>query len=892
MIAGLCTCDSRFPASYWDKLLPQAIITLNLLRSSRRNPSLSAYAAIHGHFDFNATPLAPPGTKVIVHHKKRKSFGVKGLDGWYTGPSMDHYRCYECFIPSTRGKMNADTVEFFPQAVPFPNVTADQYLRQAATDILAILQSPEQNIPSLSYGSALTNAYIQVAQILKRATLQPEPKNSPATTLPTQITPTAAPPRVPKNLHPTPPRVQPKDPAPTPRVADLPPTLPIKKNPLPISKLVQKITTRLHDPYFKRKPALPPPYMRSRHSHFTRSKLQGFLAQSVITTPSYHNPTASHVYHPITGAKQNIDKLLNGHDKLTWTTSLANELGRCAQGVGKSRTPSTQVAGTNTIFFIPKHAVPTGEKITYANFINDIRPLKQETHRVRMTVGGDRLDCEEDPSSPAVSLLDTKIMLNSVISDAHKGARYCTSDIKNFYLNNPMKKFRYMKIPLKYIPKEIMDEYNIQDIQSNGFVYVEIRKGMYGLKEAGIIAFKRLVEKLAPHGYHPCKHTPGLWTHTTRQIMFTLAVDDFGIKYFKREDAQHLFNALQENYTITTDWTGKNYCGLTIDWQYDKGYVDISMPNYIVDALQKFQHQPPKHPQHAPHKWTTPAYGQKIQYALPPSSLPILDSKGVKRIQSINGTFLYYGRAVDPCMLPAINEISTQQSHPTTDTNAKAKMLMDYAHTYPNATIRYKASDMQLHVDSDAAYLVLPKARSRGAGHFYLSSTTPPGTSIPQPPPNGPILTECVTLRNVMTSAAEAETGTLHHNGIAAIPIRVTLGELNHPQGPTYFKTDNDTAKGFLTSTIRKKRSKAWDMKYHWMKEKIKDNFFQVYWDKGVNNQGDYFTKHHPPAHHRRMRPAYVHDPKPQLCSSTQSLVRGCVNTILSGLQPDIPNPA
>ena len=80
LIAGLCTCDTRFPASYWDKLLPQAVITLNLLRSSRRNPSLSAYAAIHGQFDFNATPLAPPGTKVIVYRSKRKTFGTHGLD--------------------------------------------------------------------------------------------------------------------------------------------------------------------------------------------------------------------------------------------------------------------------------------------------------------------------------------------------------------------------------------------------------------------------------------------------------------------------------------------------------------------------------------------------------------------------------------------------------------------------------------------------------------------------------------------------------------------------------------------------------------------------------------------------------------------------------------------
>ena len=84
------------------------------------------------------------------------------------------------------------------------------------------------------------------------------------------------------------------------------------------------------------------------------------------------------------------------------------------------------------------------------------------------------------------------------------------------------------------------------------------------------------------------------------------------------------------------------------------------MPHYIDRLLQKFLHTPSKRRQHAPHKWTEPVYGQKVQYALPDSTLPILDKKGTKRIQAINGTFLYYARAVDPCMLPAINEISAQ----------------------------------------------------------------------------------------------------------------------------------------------------------------------------------------------------------------------------------------
>ena len=105
------------------------------------------------------------------------------------------------------------------------------------------------------------------------------------------------------------------------------------------------------------------------------------------------------------------------------------------------------------------------------------------------------LDYEYDPSLSALSILDTKIILNSIISDAKKGTRFYTAYIKNFYVNNPMKKYRHMKILLKFITPDIMDEYNIQNVASHDFVYVEIRKGMHGLKEAGVIAFNRLVKK-------------------------------------------------------------------------------------------------------------------------------------------------------------------------------------------------------------------------------------------------------------------------------------------------------------------------------------------------------------------------------------------------------------
>ena len=112
-------------------------------------------------------------------------------------------------------------------------------------------------------------------------------------------------------------------------------------------------------------------------------------------------------------------------------------------------------------------------------------------------------------------------------------------------------------------------------------------------------------------------------------------------------------------------------------------------------------------------------------------------------------------------MIVALNDIGAVQSKPTKNTLKKCERLMNYAATYPNAKLRCFASDMILHVDSDAAYLVQDNARSRITRYYILSSYPQPVPTIPQPASNAPILVECKTLRSVVASAsaAEAETG-------------------------------------------------------------------------------------------------------------------------------------
>jgi hypothetical protein len=124
LIAGLCSTDKYFPMHLWDRLLPQAVMTLNMLRTSRLNPKLSAATQIYGQYDFNRSPMAPPGTRIIAHETpSRRNTWANGLDGWYIGPSLEHYRCYTVYITKTRGKRIVETVDFFPEkfTLPFPS---------------------------------------------------------------------------------------------------------------------------------------------------------------------------------------------------------------------------------------------------------------------------------------------------------------------------------------------------------------------------------------------------------------------------------------------------------------------------------------------------------------------------------------------------------------------------------------------------------------------------------------------------------------------------------------------------------------------------------------------------------------------------------------------------
>jgi hypothetical protein len=131
---------------------------------------------------------------------------------------------------------------------------------------------------------------------------------------------------------------------------------------------------------------------------------------------------------------------------------------------------------------------------------------RRKKERVQLTVGGDILDYSGDVATSTVDITTFKILINSTLST--KDADMMTMDIKNYCFSTPLPHFEYTKMLISRFPEEIIQKYNLNDLTFDGGVYIEIRKGMYGLKQAGLLSNQLLQTRLAPLGYYPARHTP------------------------------------------------------------------------------------------------------------------------------------------------------------------------------------------------------------------------------------------------------------------------------------------------------------------------------------------------------------------------------------------------
>jgi hypothetical protein len=292
------------------------------------------------------------------------------------------------------------------------------------------------------------------------------------------------------------------------------------------------------------------------------------------------------------------------------------------------------------------------------------------------------------------------------------------------------------------------------------------------------------------------------------------------------------------------------------------------MPGYFSNVISKFQHDNPKHPQHTPSRYATPVYSAKTQYDTRDVTPP-LTAKQCNKIQKVTSSVLYYARELDPTVSMPLNKISMEQTKATEKTQAATDQLLDHLLTHPDAKIRYHASDMILHTHSDASYLSVSNAHSRLGGLFFCGDKPPNEDNL-----NGHILNVEAIIKNVVSTAAESEVGACFQNSQSGAPIRTNLFELVHKQPATQLWTDNSKAFGILNETIKQKRSKSMDMRYHWLTDRVHQNQFYVYWCPGCQNMGDCHTKYNSAQHHKYMLGLILHQ------ANIPHILRGCVKLL------------
>lgn len=866
-IATLGTVAPEFPMTLWDELLPQAELCLNHLLPYSPNPTVSAYAGIHsGALDFTRHPIAPAGTRILIHDKPtvRSSWAPHGVPGYYLGPALQHYRSYRVWSSTSKATRISDTLAWFPSGFTVPGPSPHDNLLAAATTLKKTLTEFNSLPTQLRTNSQPGVSVIESVITDLAGTLGTDPAGTVGTDSDTVSTPAPAlalpaptysttliAPSVAAIPLPLPDSCQEQRVVPNINTTDLAPVSPTSfaehevPRPLvsPSVQIPAGLHQHLHTPtqydspniritsHLPRRPSVPLPPQISRNSTYPP---QFAAALTTLNLDDHGQPLR------YSTAKA-------GSNALLWQQAESEELDR--------------LLATETIrpIFLAQQPIDRRRDTTYYNPQTKEKQnaAGERTYRIRGTIGGDRIHYPGPTTARTAAMPLVKILLQSVISD---GSKWLTIDIKDYYLNTPLPRPEYLRIASKFLPSTVIHQHDLQQFFHNNAILFQVNKGMYGLPQAGLLAQQRLITHLASEGYHQTD-TTCLFRHVTNGTVFSLVVDDFGVKYTNMDGVNHLIQTLQALYTITIDWTGSKYLGFSIDFDQRHRTVTLSMPGYIAKVLQRFAPLL-KIGANSPAVYIPPKYGVGQQTPHIDTSTRLSPAE-TTTLQEIVGSLLYYARGVDVTLLPAVTHLSSLQAQPTQDVLQAAQRVLAYCSRYPNNGLRYYACDMILHIQSDASYLSRPGARSVAGALFYLGNIGQP-THV-----NGSVHALSSIIPAVVASVAEAEYAALFHAGQEGIWLRHILQSLGYPQPPTTILCDNKCAEGIALDTIKPKRTKSIDMRFHWIRDRIRQGQYTVTWRKGADNLADFFTKPLPVHLHQKLMPLLVHIPPAQHATNT-----------------------
>ena len=336
--AGIASTHPDFPVAQWCKLIQQANITLNLMRPSRINPQLSAYAQVFGLYDYSKTPMPPPGMKVLAHilPADRRSFDTHAIKGFSVGPAMEHYRCFKIYIPSTGGVRIADTVRWFPHGdLKMPIASKDALLQATLADLRSTLKSSVKNNILPPEGTTSRTILLQLHDIFKNNDTPNRPSPEP-TAIPTapskdpihvpRVAPGQVPRVVPTQVPTAIPTAPSKAPIHVPRVAPVQvprvvPTQVPRVVPTPVPRVAQAVVPNVAQSPKPSSTPTPVPIIPARRSTRQRSSTKSptfHYANSTITLEQLEDSTiqrqhaANAVLNPDTGTLEEYRQLIKG----------------------------------------------------------------------------------------------------------------------------------------------------------------------------------------------------------------------------------------------------------------------------------------------------------------------------------------------------------------------------------------------------------------------------------------------------------------------------------------------------------------------------------------------------------------------------------------------------
>ena len=909
MVATLGTVNGKCPKQLWSYFIGQMEICLNFLRPFESDNTMSAYEGIfRAKYDHDAHPLSICGCAVLVFEPpaSRPTWSTHGVQGFYLGPNGHSYRSWIFYITPTNSIRASDTAQFFPEPFKLPGASYEEQMIAAIDKLISIANADnaEALAPAVAAVTEIRNNMDGNIQII--APNQPDgalcPPPQPAALVPPDepvIAPVIEPlpvpvitqrvPKVPRKQ-----RVPISEPEPAavtknpledrrPRshkrvpIDSLREPTPAERETATFKEFAKKIHHRFvdtdTDETFQIERVMMPIKPRGKgsnthhyvftnmnESHLQRRKRQEeFTRCAELLNAKYVKwlPLHKKAAYAILSKEPYDGRPLNQRsDGKKFSFRSESEGPRGGYWKLADREEYMRLFDSNTL--LPEHRrnIPSGETITYYNRqAKEKLPKDLVEYRVRGTYGGNRSNYTGPVSNNTAEYPVVKILLNATLSDRihkDKDTKFATADMVDFYLGTDLDQPGYMTISADDIGDELIDLYNLREYivttAKGRIIYFKVVKCLYGHPASGRLSFLKLKGILEEGGFYEDLEVDCLFKHRTRNIMFTLIVDDMGIKYAKQEDLDYLVSIIEPHWKLKVDLTGSKFIGMHLAWQYDRPVprVIIYNPTVVRDALARFAPGKKMRGASTPSPYTQPVYGKRTQTG-PFDEFSPAPPETIKFVQEVTGLFNHYSRVIDYTMAEAVTSIARTQAAPTTDTIKRVNHLLNYAASHPCNCIIYEASDMILAAQSDASFQSIPGSRSKAGGTYYFANKGDPPTKN-----NGLIGVYSRIISVVCGAASDAEYAALFAIAQLVYFYRIVAEACGYPQSePSPIYVDNDVARGIANRSVKVKRSKSIDKSFHYIRDRVELGDIAVLRVGTDDNISDFFTKALPPQRHK-----------------------------------------